>query len=324
MNIVLLQSKVSEKELAKLFREFPQILFLQLTDSAFKTLSQEDWARIEVLYGNKLTPEQLAQAHQLKWIHCPTQNLNPLCLQALEEQGNILLTIAEEENAAQAAEFILSAVLAFTKNLFHWHEAKNVPDMVWDSKWRDSMATLAGKRMVQVGLGTVGIEIARVFNLMGVEVWGVSEKETFHPFCKKVFTFKNLAKALETGDIISIALPRSSQRSGLIRREELKMMKDGAILSILGFKSTIDEKALAAAAAKGKFRGIVLDAYYQIPISSSSVLWDLPNILITPEVGPRPKGEGAESIRAFRYNMRQYLHGNFADMRNLVTAHSAV
>ncbi|MCE5316094.1 MAG: hypothetical protein LLG04_01850 [Parachlamydia sp.] len=70
-------------------------------------------------------------------------------------------------------------------------------------------------------------------------------------------------------------------------------------------------------ACEMRVRGILLDASYQTPISAASPLWKIPNIIITPEVAPRPKLTERQAFRTFLYNLRQYLHGNFRDMRNL-------
>src|ERR1700733_14598756 len=120
MQIVLLQAKLSEEGIRKLLDEFPQYLFLAPTETSYKSLGKEDWSRVEVLYGNRLTPEELQKAPQLRWIHSPSPNISPLCLSDIERQGNIILTVAKEENVIQIGEYVLGGILAFAKHLFQW------------------------------------------------------------------------------------------------------------------------------------------------------------------------------------------------------------
>jgi len=320
MNIVLLQAKLSEEEIDQLLREFPQYLFLAFRETSYKNLGKEDWARVEVLYGNRLTAEELEMALQLRWIHSPVPNLNPLCLHEIDERGKIIITSMKEENATQIAEFVIGGVLAYAKNLFHWEDADRNPTSLWDSKWRESMWSLEGRTFLQIGLGVVGTEIARRAKDLGMHVWGVHEQKTFHPFCQKIFSMQELHSVLPAADVVSVALPRGKQKLNFIKRSELELMRDEAILSIVGMKNIVDEDALATLSKKGKFRGVLLDAYYQMPIAQSSKLWEAPNIIITPEVAPRPKTEKGESMRVFRYNLRQYLHSNFTDMRNVLSS----
>jgi phosphoglycerate dehydrogenase-like enzyme len=318
MNIVLLQSKIPERDLLQLSEEFPQILFIQTSDILYKSLSAEEWAKVEILYGYKLSASEFEMASQLKWIHSPLSYLNLLCTKELKEHGNVMITVAEEENVYQVAEYVISGILAFTKNLFHWHDTNKNPDLVWDSKWRDNMTTLKGKRLIQVGLGEVGTEIARRAKLLDLDVWGISYRKTFHPWCSKVFTFKEMKDILPYGDVVSVSMPRHDQRVGLFGEEEFDAMKEDSILTLVGMKTVFDEKGLTKVASNGKFRGIFIDSYYQVPVSSSSKWWNLPNILITPKVSPRPKGSSSMSFHNFRYNLRQFLHGNFVDMKNVL------
>lgn len=318
MNIVLLQEQLKLQEIDLLLKEFPQYLFLSLSESAYKKLSADDWARVEIIYGSRLNPEELRKAHQLRWIHCPGPHLNRLCIDEIEKQGNVLVTNTADENVGQIGEFVFSGVLAFAKNLFWWKEENREPALVWDSQWRESMWTLKDKVLLQIGLGRVGGEIARRGRQFDMKVWGVQQRKSFHPECHKTFNFKDLHSILPAVDVISLALPRGREYAHLLGKDEFDLIKPGSILSIVGASTLVDAEALQIAAAEGKFRGILLDAFFQTPILAASPLWKIPNILITPEVSPRPKSTDRLSFRAFLYNLRQYLHGNFKDMRNLV------
>ena len=78
MNIILLQSQLLLHEIDLLLKEFPQFLFLSLSEAAYRNLGPEHWARLEILYGARLTKEELAKAHQLRWIQCPSPASKPL------------------------------------------------------------------------------------------------------------------------------------------------------------------------------------------------------------------------------------------------------
>jgi phosphoglycerate dehydrogenase-like enzyme len=318
MNIALLQVPLTLSELNQLSKEFPQILFLSFPRHSLQPISKEHWSRSEVFFGEKITAEELAAAHSLRWIHTPTAQINRLCLKEIKEQGNVLISNTREENLFQKGEYVIAAVLAFAKNLFQWKEADHFPAIVWDCKWRSNMWTLQDKIFLQIGMGREGLEIARRAKEAGMEVWGMDEIRTFHPFCSKQLQFEELRDAVAEADVVSICLAR--ERGALFRmgKEELNRMKPDSILSILGSSQEVDEEALADLSASGKFRGIVLDAYYQTPIPPQSPLWKIPRMLITPEVAMRPKKQERSAFHLFRFNLRQYLHGNFADMKNLI------
>ncbi len=316
MNIVLLQTHLTEDEINKLIEEFPSFLFIAPSEFSYKKLGKDDWEKVEIAFGSHLTVEELKMAKKLRWMHSPTSILSAICLKEIEKRGNIIVTCTKEENSFQVAEYVLGTSLAFSKNLFKWERADKNPSLLWDSYLRETMSTLKNKTFLQIGLGTLGSEITNLAKNMKMHVWGAQKSASFHPQCQKNFSYDNLSAALPFADVISIALPRGSQEEFFLKHEMLKLMKEGSILVIVGSRKIIDEKALAKEGKK--FRGIALDAHYQMPLAVDSPLWGLNNMIITPEIAPRPKSFERGAYRIFRFNLRQYIHGNFIDMRNVI------
>lgn len=320
MNIVLIQGQLTSKEIHQLLMEFPHFLFLPLGETAFRALTPEQWKNVEIVYGSRLTPEDLAKAQQLRWLHSPIPNLHRICLDELDKRGHLLVTFTQEEGAHQIGEFVMAGILAFAKQLFLWRDADHSPQTLWDSKWRDAIWTLSHRTLLQIGLAQAGTEIARLGRQMGMRVLGVQRERSFHPYCHNTFCMEDLHALLPEADVVSICMARGKPfheiHKAILRQDELQLMKKGAILSITG-SGLVDANALAEISSTGKFRGILLDASYQKPLPSSSPIWGIPNIIITPEVAARPKLAERQAFRTFLYNLRQYLHGNFRDMRNL-------
>ncbi len=315
MNNVLLQARLSTIETQHLIAEFPQLIFLPFTENSYKQLPPETWFQIEILFGNRLTKAELGMAEHLRWIHSPTPDLSQLCLKDIQARGNIVITTSTEENASQIAEFAFAGILAFAKNLFEWMDIDKSPLTVWGSQLRNEMQTLKGKSFLQIGLGTVGSEIAKQAKEAKMEVWGIHEQSSFHPSCSQTFQKNDLSQLLPKADVISFT--PSPSLSGLsLKKDDFEKMKQGCILFIRGSNHVLDEKALYEVAQTGKFRGIIFDVHYKTALAGTSPLWKIPRILITPDVGPRPKSIKVQAARTFRFNLRQYLHGNFQDMKN--------
>lgn len=316
MNIVLLQSPLSIQEIEQLIEEFPHFLFLVFSSTTYKNLSKEDWAKVEILYGNRLTDYELSLAHQLRWIHSPSDQLNRLCLEAIRTQGNVQITISREENLVQIGEFVFGTILAFAKNLFKWKELDQSPGDVWDSQWRDKMWMLNGKKFLQIGLGNVGSELARMAKQFGMTVWGVQACPSFNAHCQRTFGFESLHHLLPEVDIVSMSLPRSPLFEEWFGVEEFNLMKEDSIITVVGYHKIFSKEALVQMKEQSKLRGLLVDASYQTPVPQGSLLWSIPQAIITPEVGSRPKSKSTQAYHAFRYNMRQYIHGNLSAMRN--------
>lgn len=319
MPTILLQTSLDPHEIAQLRKEFPQyrLLYYQFLNLPL-TQGRSGWEGVEILYGNRLTPEQLESAKDLRWVHNPTSSFSRLCLEEMGERGSIIMTTGSDEQLAPITEFVMGGVLAFAKHLFHWHDLMASPSMIWDSKWRDSMWTLPGRVFLQVGLGKVGSEIAKQAQSLGFQVWGVQERRSFHRYCHQTRTFAELPSVLPDADVVSVALPRGDEREDLLGLAELELMKKDSILVVLGSHRVVNEAALVQVGKGGKFRGVILDALYRPSIPPNSPLWHVPHLLITPEIAVRPRSTSRLAFQTFHYNLRQYQIDNFASMRNRV------
>lgn len=318
MNIALLKFSLTPSELKSLSREFPKILFLSFNRQTAHLISKENWQHAEILFSDHVSLEELKDAHLLRWIQTPGSSVRGLCIKEIEKKGTILVTNTEEPNIFQIGEYVIGAVLAFAKNLFEWKEAGKFPLILWDSKWRNQMWTLKDKVFLQIGMGKEGQEIAKRAAFAGMKVYGMDEIRSVHPNCIQNFSLEELHSLLPHVDIVSIAFPQEKALKVKMGHKELQLMKKDSILSIIGSRSIVDETALRDLANGGKFRGIIIDPFYQSPVPIKSPLFGTPRLLLTPEVAPRPKSEVREAYRIFRFNLRQYLHGNFSDMKNLI------
>lgn len=317
-NTILIQANLKPPLVEQLEKELSQYRILLSTDITNSNLTNEDWAHVEILYGSRLTSDQLKRAPLLRWIHSPTLSLKRLCMDEITTQGNILITTVSEENSIQVGEFVMGAILTFAKHFIDWKSAMSFPNVLWESKWRDSMWSLQNRKMIQVGFGKAGTEIARRAQQQGLEVWGVQEKQTFHPYCHKTFASSSLKEILPDADIVCLCIPGRESRKDFFRSEELHLMKEDSILIVIGPHDIVNAEDLAQIAATGKFRGILFDGPHRPAISLKSPLWNISGLLITPDVSSRPKTLSKQAFQAFHYNLRQYLHGNFDSLRNQV------
>lgn len=307
MQIVLIQSPLPDDEVQRLIQEFPQYLFIASDEKQYHLLDDTLWEQVEILYGTKLSAQDLARAPRLRWIHAVRPNLSAFCLDEIEKRGNIIITRAKEENVSQIGEYVMGVILAFAKMLFDWYSIQKSPSSMWDHKLREMLWTLKGRLFLQIGLDAVGGEIASQAKHFGMTVWGVDFKRSFHPHCEQVLPIQSLHEALSRADIVSVALPRERQNRSWFGTAEFEKMKDDVILTVIGTPTVVDEEALVrAAACPGKFRGILLDVPEELPISPHSKLWGIPNLLITPEVAPKPRLFEKESFHLFRQNLRHY------------------
>jgi len=314
MATVLVRNHLTPEELRQLQDEFPQFSY-HIEESQGEP-TKEQWTQVEILFGDHLRAEEFAGAPLLRWIHVTHPGLEELCLKELQEGGTLLITNTKDEDTHQIGEFALAAILGFAKKICDWRGEEQEPGALWSSPIKSQMQMIHDQTLLQIGLGRVGSRIAHLCREFGMRTWGISDKATFHPECDKAFMAKDLHSLLPNADVVSMAVPRGEKAPARLERAQLKLMKEGSTLLVLGSGGMVDEGALAELAPK--FGGVLLDVFEQSPLPRSSPLWGLPNVTLTPEIASYPKSGIDQAYRTFRHNLRCFLHDDFDRMKNLV------
>lgn len=168
-----------------------------------------------------------------------------------------------------------------------------------------------GARMVILGMGHIGQEIARKAKAFDMEVICVTRAHApAVPEIDRVVPRENIAAVLPSADVLMVALPLDSSTRGFLSAARIALLKETAILVNISRGQVVDEAALARALAERRIKGAGLDALAEEPLPPTSPLWDLPNVLITPHVG----GGGGPQLwrrmsQLIRDNTRRYLTG---------------
>jgi len=316
---ILLREPISPDEFTSLISEFPQYRLLNLApEQPLGSLGIEKCQQVEVVYGSFLEPSELNKLPHLHWVHSPTPYLDFICLDAIQKQGNILVTMTKDENIHQIGEFAICAAMAYAKKLFSWEEGSQDPKNIDIEGIRKKMWRISDRKFLQVGLGIVGTEIAKRAQDQGFKVFGAQEIPSFHPHCEEVYSLEEADRHLPDVDILSLAMPRERPCEVWLTRKRLEAMKDDSVIMGFGSGSIFDMDALSEIGMSGKFRGILLDAHFSPPITADYPLWSLPRVIVTHESGVYPLSERDQGFNLFLQNLRQYIHGNYSDMKNLL------
>lgn len=312
MSFILLQTPLGPSEIRDLRNEFPEYgIILQKPSTP---LSDEEWATIEILYGNHLSPHDLDQANRLRWIHVPHTQTTNLPRATIEKTKNLIVTNTKDPNVHPTAEFVFAGVLAFAKNLFEWKSHS----YNFDNPYKSLMWTLPGKTFLQVGLGPTGSQIVSHAKHLKMKTWGVHTPPSYHPDCEKVFPPDELHSLLSVTDILSITMPRGERSRIFFEEEQLRLLKKDSILILIGSEGALDKQALLTLAQEGHFRGILIDATDEKSYPQDSPFFSLPQVLFTPCVASLPEESARLGFSQFIFNFRRYLRNDFIGMKNLV------
>jgi phosphoglycerate dehydrogenase-like enzyme len=170
---------------------------------------------------------------------------------------------------------------------------------------------LRGQTLLVVGVGAIGAEVARLASAFGMRVIGVKRILAEHvPHVESVHPPEQLRELVDTADAIVVTLPLTDETRGLIDRETIERMRNGAVFVNVGRGKVVDEEALIDALRSGKLAGAALDVTAKEPLPLESPLWELENVIISPHTAALSWHENERIVELFAENLRRYLRGD--------------
>jgi phosphoglycerate dehydrogenase-like enzyme len=186
---------------------------------------------------------------------------------------------------APLAEWVVGAILAMQRGLVQARDAQAKRE--WEAI---EPPELAGRRVVILGLGSIGTAIADRLRPFGVELIGVGRTPR-----DGVRGLADLDEVLPDAEILVNILPLTTATTGLLDARRLRLLPDGALLVNAGRGRTIETAALVEELRAGRIRA-TLDVIDPEPLPRDHPLWGLPNVLVTPHMAGDSPGS---AIRAF-------------------------
>jgi phosphoglycerate dehydrogenase-like enzyme len=270
-------------------------------------------AEAEVLFGLPGdSPEGLADAIRtsagLRWVQATAGGAGEQVSAAGltgEELSRVMITRAGGVHVGPLAEFAMLGLLAFTKGLPRLSSDKAARR--WDHY---PMAELAGATLLVVGLGSIGLEVAHLAKGFGMRVIAVNHTgRSDSPNVDEAHPSGSLPDLLPLAHGVVVTLPLTEETRGMIDADAISRMRAEAILVNVGRGGVVDESALIQALAEGRIAGAALDVFAVEPLPPDSVLWALPNVLVSPHTAALSIHENERIVGLFIENMRHYLAG---------------
>ena len=166
-----------------------------------------------------------------------------------------------------------------------------------------------------IGLGKIGSRMARYGLALGMRVMAWSRNLTEETASRAGVQRVEKDTLLRESDAISLHLVLSDQSRGTIGADELKKMKDSAILINTSRGPLIDEVALLENLRAGRLIA-ALDVFDEEPLPADHPLRSLPNTVLTPHQGYATREIYSQFYRESIENVLAYLDGNPIRMLN--------
>jgi len=245
----------------------------RLSESEIKELLSGDIVGL-VAGLEPLTDNVLSFAPSLKVISRCGIGLDNVDLRSASKRG-IKVYNTPDAPSQSVAELTLAHILNLLRNVSYCDRT------IRNNEWiRNKGSLLSGKTIGIIGLGRIGLKVAKLAFAFGAKVIFVDKLKSTN-----IGAFKSvvLEKLLELSDIISLHIPYNKENHHIINKDMLCKMKTSAILINLSRGGLIDENALFEALKTSRIQGAGLDVFENEPYDGK--LNTLENILLTPHMG---------------------------------------
>ena len=263
-------SEEERKELEDLGHE----VFFQ-KDEREKTEHPEDFGA--VVCNALFLYNPIESFSSLKKIQLTSAGLDRVPLDYIRARG-IELHNAAGVYSIPLAEFAIGGILQLYKGSRAFSDSQRARQWV---KQRD-LRELYGKTVCIVGTGDVGRELAKRLSCFGCHVIGVNRTVHAVQGFDEVLPLAELKLAAKRADILICCLALTDETRGLIDREVLAALPDGAVFVNVSRGALVDEAALIEWLRIDRALGAVLDVFEAEPLPADSPLWDMEKAIVSP------------------------------------------
>jgi D-3-phosphoglycerate dehydrogenase len=251
----------------------------------------------------KVTAELLDAANGLRVIGRAGVGVDNIDVSAATIRGIVVMN-APDGNTITTAEHTVAMLVSLARSIPQ--ASSSLKSGRWDRK-KFIGVELQGKTLGVVGLGRIGRVVASRARAMGMMI------VAYDPFIAPEqardleIELAPLDDVFARADFLTVHTPLTSETRGLIDREALSKMKQGARIINCARGGLVDEDALYEAITNGSIAGAALDVFSEEPPPADHKLLQLDQVIVTPHLGASTK-EAQEGV-AFTVaeQMRDFL-----------------
>ncbi|HAM37782.1 MAG TPA: phosphoglycerate dehydrogenase [Elusimicrobia bacterium] len=260
----------------------------------------------------KVTKEILDVAEKLKIIGRAGTGVDNIDTKEASKKGIVVMNVPGG-NTISAAEHAVSMLLALSRNIPQANASLKKKE--WKKKEFVGVEVF-GKTVGVVGLGKIGLEVAKRLLSFGIKVL------VYDPFVSKERAMQlgvetvSLDELFKNSDYITIHTPKTEATKNMVNSETIKKMKDGVRIVNCARGGLIDEQALAEALKSGKVKGAALDVFEKEPLTESP-FFEMNNVIMTPHLGASTEeAQTSVSVEIVKQLVEYFTNGTIRNAVN--------
>jgi len=251
-----------------------------LREKGFEILPRENFEEADAMIvrgATKVNRELLDRCKNLKLVVRAGVGLDNIDVEYAKQKG-IEVRNTPKATAISVAELTLGLILSALRMIPYAHISAKGGN--WEKK-RFMGSELYGKRVGLVGLGNIGLEVAKRCEAFGAEV-------VYYDIVDRgIYRKLSLEELFRTSDIVSLHLPLNPSTEGIVNYDLLSLLKPNAILVNTARGNLIREEDLLRFLKERKDVVVALDVFWKEPPEGE--ILELENVIFTPHIGAQTK-----------------------------------
>lgn len=231
--------------------------------------------------------------------------------------NDIVVTNVPAYSTDSVAQLTFAHILSIANRVEHYAienrngRWSNNPDFVY---WDTPLMELSGKTLGIVGLGLIGMKVAKMALCFGMDVFAVTSKH--RKDLPEGIQKTTLDGLLATSDILSLHCPLKRETREMINATTLAKMKHGAILINTGRGPLVNENDVAEALKSGQLGAYGTDVMCQEPPSADNPLFSAPNFYSTPHIAWATFEARQRLMKTVVDNVKAFIEGKPVNVVN--------
>jgi len=225
--------------------------------------------------------EDIQLAHKALFYQIPLTGVDYIERYA---SSNVIIVTSRGLASRSVAEYVLGYLLFHAKQI-----ANTLIDRTkrqWSQEhYFNTLQMLNSVNVCIMGYGAIGQEIASILEIFHTNLFIVDIKfDKSHTLSRGSTYYKSFEEVQAPLDYIIITLPLNKSTKHIINGKYFEKIGSHCILINISRGEVINEKDLIYALKNHQIAGAVIDVVTKEPLTNTSVLWDCPNLIVTPHI----------------------------------------
>lgn len=317
----LITLPIKKRHLKRLQAISERLLITVHPAATAEEVPEEIWQPAHVLFTYRAIPLP-EQVPAIRWMQYYLAGVENLLSMPIAQKEDLQITSMSGANAPIVAEHALALLLSLGRQLPYLYDFQ-IRNMWLENRKSYQPQPLRGSTVGIVGYGSVGRELARLLQPFDVEIL-VTKSDAMHPedqgyiidglgdpqggLFSRMYPPQALRSMLQLCDFVVITTPLTKKTRGMFSTVQFKALKPTTYLVDVSRGGVVDHAALLTALQEERLAGAGLDVFPEEPLPVDSLLWEIPNVIVTPHVAGVSPAYLDAAVELFSTNLERYLN----------------